>query len=162
MTNQVLRHNLTFSFLVWFVAVPTGMLLAAPRMYDLFVVSERTQSAAMATSDLTQKEVGNDLKKAGKGSEIPINLVKANRCIPVILTESGNDPAFTDGVTVKYSAGGQPVPPGTYVCSRGGHSARVGLNGEATETEFTPLETMPDYQAQFDLLLKIQGRESLN
>jgi hypothetical protein len=155
--TTVMRHNLTTGFLLFVVGVPISLVFGAPQMHGL-MQRERIQAASMAPTRQVQDSIGEDITAAATGSEIPLNLIKSNRCVPVALASNGMPAEFLPGSQMALDTEhGERIPAGSYVCSDTGKSARVGIDGTLTEVQFTPLERMQEYRDNFELLLKFRG-----
>jgi hypothetical protein len=155
---SVIRHNLTAGWFVVVFGIPLACLGGVPQL-NLLVEQERMQTAAMAPSRQVQESIRQDVLANTTGSRIPLQLVEANRCVPVVLTVNGGPAEFLEDTTiVANTPNGQPVPPGTYVCSETGKSARVGVDSTLEEVQFTPLDGMDDYRAAYEKLREFQNR----
>ena len=147
------RHNLTTGLLLVVLGVPIAIISAIPR-FQAFAQEEQLQTERRAPYEQARDAQQEQANLALVGSGVPLALVKANRCIPIVDAENpNNEIAFEANVeVVATTVDGKPLPAGSLVCNRMGHAATVGVNHRLVDIQYTSLEALAEYQTMFDLL----------
>lgn len=159
MTN-VIRHNLTTGWFVCAIGIPFALVGAIPSVGNL-AEKEAIDAALTAPNAATRDSLSREINQSLVGSDIPLKLVNANRCVPVALHSNGEPAEFLAGVeVVATTPNGQSVPPGSFVCSESGASATVGMDKTLVDVQNTQLSKMPEYKEAYAMLLEMQNRQA--
>lgn len=124
----------------------------------------KQNKAALAPTYAELEELSREIEKTEMGSNIPLDLVTNNECVPLYVAEgdpgAGNDPTFTTNTKVVADANGHIPAPGTAVCTRNGKSAVIDSQMMLTSIQATSLEDLEEYQEQFDLLTEFRNQRN--